>query len=344
VAPGHRRDEARAQARQIDRLAAEVALEQGVVDLDARLEHLLMDRGHRAEVGLAGVVIEAVDHVGAALGRQVDAVEVGPEAGAQPLEHAGQRGRREVDLVDDDHAGQAELARGGVQAAGRQIDAGRGVDDEDRGLDRGQRGQGVADEVGVPRRVDHVDLAALMGREQHRRADRMVVGPGLRLVVAGRGGVLDRTHARDRAGAVEDGLGQGRLAGAGPPDERDVAQILGTEAGHLHVRAFVQGPRPVEGAAGPVQTRGVPGERAESAPVESAAASCAVPRRPGLFARAGPEVCGGGDGGGDGEAETEAETETEAEPRGRDRDRGRDRGRDRDPRPRPASSSTTTRR
>jgi hypothetical protein len=64
VAAVHGLDEAAAQPLQIEGAAGQVALELGVVDLHRRLQDLAVGLGHRAEVGLARLEVEAVDDVG----------------------------------------------------------------------------------------------------------------------------------------------------------------------------------------------------------------------------------------------------------------------------------------
>jgi hypothetical protein len=183
----------------------------------------------RAEIGLPGVAVEAIDDVGARGGGQVHAVELGTEAGLQVVDQRRQPGRVEVDLVDHDHARQAQLAGGGVETPGVELDPGLRVDDDDRGLHRRHRRQGVADEVGRPGRVDEVQLAPLVGGVEQGRAGRVPVGPRLRLEVAHRVGVLDVAQAGDHAAAVQHRLAERGLSRTRVPQQRDVANVLRTE-------------------------------------------------------------------------------------------------------------------
>jgi hypothetical protein len=60
------------QRGRVDRTLLEIALHRRVVDLDDLLHDLPVHVGHRQEVRLAAVLVEAVDHAFAAVGRQVD--------------------------------------------------------------------------------------------------------------------------------------------------------------------------------------------------------------------------------------------------------------------------------
>jgi hypothetical protein len=148
VAAIHRLHEAAAQAVEIERLAREVALERLVVHLHRRLQDLPVHLCRRAEIRLARVAVEAVDHVGAALRRQVDAVELGAEGGLE-LGHQGrQPGRVEIDLVDHDHPRQGQLTARREQAPGIELDSVRCVDHHHRRLHGREGGQRLSHEVG----------------------------------------------------------------------------------------------------------------------------------------------------------------------------------------------------
>ena len=66
-----------------------------------------------------------------------------------------------VDLVDDDDAVEAALDSGLRDAAGRDIDAGLGIDDDHGGLHRCQHCLRTTQQIEVAGRVDQVDAPTL---------------------------------------------------------------------------------------------------------------------------------------------------------------------------------------
>src|SRR5690606_12929412 len=108
------------------------------------------------EGGRCGVVggEEAVDDA-AAVGRgQVERQAFAAEGGGDGVHQRGEVGGG-VDLVDHDHPA---LALGCVHHASRAaLDAGRRVDDDGGGIDRGEGEDGAAGQVGQSRGVEQVD-------------------------------------------------------------------------------------------------------------------------------------------------------------------------------------------
>jgi hypothetical protein len=222
-------------------VAVEVALEQGVVghhdaldqvvvDLVLELLHVVGDgfgAGHPALVDVGGV------------GEQVgDAPEAGllpdgqlqrGDAGAEPVAQLGQggvvAGPLAVELVDEDHAGQAEAGGQRPRLLGLDLDPVDRADHEHGQVGDAQGGGHVAHEVGVARRVDEVDLvvAPLERSHRQRQGDAALVLLGVE--VAHRRPVLDATHAGDGTGPVQEGLCQARLARSAVPDQGDVADL-----------------------------------------------------------------------------------------------------------------------
>ncbi len=214
VALAQRLLERRVQLAGVDVAVVQVALDEAGVDLDDLLDERTVRVGDAAEVAVAVAVVEAVDDLRAALVGQVDRQAWLAEAGLDLREQRRQVDALRVDLVDDDQA--VELAFGGLrhQAQHRRLDAGGGVDDDHRGLDRLERRQRLAGEVGGAGRVDQVHAAALVPQVQHRAGQRML-HPALEGVeVADRAAALEAAGRADHAGAVQQGLGQAGLAGA----------------------------------------------------------------------------------------------------------------------------------
>jgi hypothetical protein len=122
----------------------EVLGEQVLVFLDDLVDQRAVGGGDRFEIGVAGIVFEHFDDIGRAMRRQVEQHALLAEALADVGDQAGQIEVVGIDLVDDDHP--AQLALGGVahHALGHQFDAGLRVDDDQRGIDTGQRGDRLA--------------------------------------------------------------------------------------------------------------------------------------------------------------------------------------------------------
>ena len=88
--------------------------------------------------------------------------------------------------------------------------------------------------------VDQLDLTGLMGEVADARVERVLVFAFERVVVADRGAAGEVTLGADRAGPVQQRLGQQGLARAGVTDEREVADVLGRMR---HVNPFSGPPR-----------------------------------------------------------------------------------------------------
>ncbi|GMA23408.1 hypothetical protein GCM10025864_11670 [Luteimicrobium album] len=227
-------------------VAAQVRLELRVVVGHDVLRHLdvqrVLLRGHGVGEGL--VVVVAVVVVGVAgLGEDVrDPVERGllpdgqlerhelvavrAERGPQVREDRLEVGARLVLLRHDDDTRHPRVARccprrpgPGLDAVGRAHDDGRDVRDRERRVD-------LAGEVGVAGRVEEREGARRAvgpgpGRVRDAERERHAARDLLGLRVGHGAAVLDPAGPRDRAGDVEDRLGERRLAGAPVPDECD---------------------------------------------------------------------------------------------------------------------------
>ena len=211
-------------------LALEVLLHHRFVGLDDRLEHRFADLG-RIDQRTLGVArhVERAD----------DALEVVPlpqrhvEQRAARAEHFADRvdQLREVDVVgvelgDAEDAAQAGVARFLPRAAGVDLDAGVGVDRDQRRVDGPQGADRLADEVRVAGRVDDVEPLAAVIEMDDRRLDRVLVVLLFFVEVADAGAGVDAGLAADRAGLHQQVVDERRLAGGAVPTNRDVANVL----------------------------------------------------------------------------------------------------------------------
>jgi hypothetical protein len=117
-----------------------------------------------------------------------------------------------VHFVDDDYAGQPELACLGEDAARVDLNPRVGVDNDHRRLHGRQRANGLAEEVGVAGRVNGIEPFAGVREVNDARLDRMLVRLFLGVEVADAGAVGDAVVAADRAGLDEELVNEVRLA------------------------------------------------------------------------------------------------------------------------------------
>ncbi len=126
----------------------------------------------------------------------------------QVVERAFERRAFAIEFVHEDRARDAALFGEPPSDFGLYLDAFDGGDDKQRKVGGLQRGDHVADEVGVARRVDHVDLVTLdldrRERERHRNLAALFFG----IEVRDGGPVVDLAHPGDGPGAEEQRLGQ----------------------------------------------------------------------------------------------------------------------------------------
>ena len=130
----------------------------------------------------------------------------------------------EVDLVDDRHDGEARLDRLVEVGEGLGLDPLRGVDDEDRALARGERPRDLISEVDVAGGVDEVELVALAVAGRVCHADRLELDrdPALPLEVHGVEDLVLHVALADRPGALEQPIGQRRLAVIDVGDDAEI--------------------------------------------------------------------------------------------------------------------------
>ncbi len=128
-----------------------------------------------------------------------------------------------VDLVDDDDRAQVEFERFAQHEARLRHDALGGIDEQEYALNHLQHALDLAAEIGVPRRVDDVELDVAM-------LDRGVLGQNRDAALA-----LERVRVHDAscdgltlskdAALFEHGIDQRRLAVIDVGDDRDVSEV-----------------------------------------------------------------------------------------------------------------------
>ncbi len=138
---------------------------------------------------------------------------------------------REVDVVgielgDAQDAAQARVARFLPHAARVHLDAGVGVDRDDRRFDRPQCADRLADEIRVAGRVDHVESLAGVIEVDDRGFDRVLVMLFLFVEVADAGAVIDAGLAGDRARLHEQVIDERRLARRAVSADGNVANVV----------------------------------------------------------------------------------------------------------------------
>ena len=136
------------------------------------------------------------------------------------VEHLLGAGVGAVDLVQHDDRGQVGGHRLGQHVAGLGERPLGGVDEQQHAVDHGQRPLDLAAEVGVPGRVDQVDLHALPVHRRRLGQDR---DAPLLLLVARVHDPLDQPFVRGEGACLaQDGVDERGLAVVDVRDERDV--------------------------------------------------------------------------------------------------------------------------
>ena len=199
----------------------QVLLHQLLVDLDHLVDELAVRFLHRGEIGLARRREEAVRDPGAPARGQVERQAFLAERFLDAPEQVLEVHVVGVDLVDDDQPVEAALRRRLHEAPGHHLDAVLRVDHDGGGLDRRQRGQGVTQEVGVPRRVEQMDFRVLAVEAAHGQLQRVLQLLLERGVIADGSAALDAARSGNRPRLGEQRLGQRGLARPRLSDERD---------------------------------------------------------------------------------------------------------------------------
>ena len=110
---------------------------------------------------------------------------------------------------------------------GADLDAFDGLQEEQRGVGHAQGGLHVAGEVGVPRRIEDVDLVALPFAVEQGAADGDPAFDLIGAVVGDGVPFFDPAEARRSAGGEQKCFGGHRFAGPAMADEAHVANVIG---------------------------------------------------------------------------------------------------------------------
>ncbi len=213
-----------------DRAFEQVLLHEGVVGLDDGIDQLRAGGGQID--GAAGRRrfrrIEDADDAAelrAGVDRRVEQHAALAEGVAEGLEQVGELDVVGVELVDDQHAGQAALAGLVEHAARVDLDAVGRRHDHYHVLDGGQRPQGGADESGIAGRVEQVDVLALVLQVQDAGVDGEVALVFFLVVVGDAGAVVHAAAAIDGLGLEQQGVGKRGLARRPMSRQGDVPNV-----------------------------------------------------------------------------------------------------------------------
>ena len=180
--------------------------------------------------------------------RQLDRERVGAEALADRADRHLEVGADAVHLVDEGDPRDAVLVGLAPDGLGLRLDAGDGVEDDDRAVEDAQRALDLDGEVDVARRVDDVDAVVLPVARGRGRGDRDAALLLLLHPVHDGGAVVDLADLVGAAGVEEDALGRRRLTGVDVGHDPDVAGLLEWEvARHGRSLAVLGGGSPAVG-------------------------------------------------------------------------------------------------
>ena len=179
----------------------------------------------RIECGLA-VAGDRVDD------REIDGGLVGIQVEEQfvdLVDHLGDPGVGPVDLVDDKDDREFECQGLAQHKAGLGQRTFAGIDEQDDGVDHGERPFDLTAEVGVTRRVDDVDLVTAV-------PDRRVLGEDRDALLAFEvhgvhDPVLQLGSLSEGAGLPQKGIDERRLAMVDVGDHRHVPQVVARDHG-----------------------------------------------------------------------------------------------------------------
>ncbi len=137
-----------------------------------------------------------------------------------------------VHLGDDDHPTQARLAGFLEHPASVHFDAGVGVDADGGGFDGPHRADRLADEIGIARRVDQIEMLAGVVEVHQGRFDRVLVVLFFFVEVADAGAIVDAGRAGHGAGKVQNLVDQRGFARRTVPAKGNVADVGDVVFGH----------------------------------------------------------------------------------------------------------------
>ena len=173
--------------RDVDRAAGRLGLRRIEDADDARDIMTRIDRGVEEDAAFAEGVADHLEELG-----ELDVVAVEP--------------------IDDQHAGEPFLAGLAEESPRVDLDAGGGVDDDDRGFDRVQDAESLANEIGFAGGIEEIDALAGVVEMEDVRVDRVVEVLFLVVEIGDAGAVIDRSSSFDGVGFVEKCIRQRGLA------------------------------------------------------------------------------------------------------------------------------------
>ncbi len=222
----------RVQLLRLDFPLFEIDRHQVLVHFHDLIDQRAVDFLDRREIRLATRTEEAVGDRAAAGSGKIDRQALLAESLLNLAQQRRQIDVVAVDLVDDDDAAQPAPGGGLHHPHGHQFDAVLRVDDDRRGLHRRQRGQRLAEEIRVARRVEQVDARIAEAEMGAGELDRMPVRLLQRVVVAHGGAAFDRAGTADRPGSCHQCFDQCGFPAATVAHQGHGANILGTMPGH----------------------------------------------------------------------------------------------------------------
>ena len=191
-----------------------------------------LQRGFRVALRRGELRDDAFEKVvdpGAGLRRAVDRLEgIEAEIGIDLLRHAVDVRRGQVDLVDHRQDLEVVLEREIEVGDGLRLDPLRGIDEQQRAFAGHQRAAHLVREVDVAGRVDQVEPIALAVRRVVEQRDRVALDRDapLALDVHGVEQLITELAISDRTAALDQAVGEGRLAMIDVRDDAEVPRSL----------------------------------------------------------------------------------------------------------------------
>ena len=238
------------ELRRGDGLVGEIALHEIVVADDDAFDERVVDRvllhlhlgrdrpgGGRAVHVVHRGVVEELHHaveLGLVADRQLERRDPCAKFRLQLIERAIERRPLAVELVHEDGPGESQLLRRSPGDLRLHLDALDCRDHEHREVAGAEGRDHVADEIGVSRGVEHVDLAALVLERSEREGHGDLAAGLFGIEVGGGRAVLDPAEPGDGSGVEQERLGEGGLARPAVADQGHVANLLRRERLERH--------------------------------------------------------------------------------------------------------------
>ena len=145
--------------------------------------------------------------------------------------------RREIDvlsvhLIDHDQASEARLASLRKDAPRVDLDARLGIEDNGRRVHPVHGSDRLADEVGITRCVDHLEVLAAVFEMNDLRLDRVLVVFLFRIEVADARSIIHARMRVDRTRPGEKMVDERRLATSAVPANHEIANVLNVRFRH----------------------------------------------------------------------------------------------------------------